>query len=222
MTLQRPIKSVLQEGTFDAAVARGWSRVQRKRAVRETARKSVLAVSCLLLAAATGWAVRPLFPATLPAPAPAPAPPPALAVEVKPAPQKLAPLDAIVEQLPRVHARTVSHQRPVPAPAPAEPVAPAAKSDVDVVGALLDSVRDAYDAGNVGRAAALLQEIADKHSEDPRAAQSLYVLGLIQLERDKDAEKAAESFTHALELSPPPDLVLTLWQALERARAAQH
>lgn len=206
MTLPRPIKSVLQEGAFDAPVSRGWSRVQRKRALRDTARKSVLAVSCLVLAASVGWALRPLFPSTLPAP------------KVQ---ATRAPLDSIVQQLPKVHARAVAVQRPLSVVAPAAAPEAAPQPEVDVVAALLESVRDAYDAGNIARASALLQEIAEKHADDPRAAQALYVLGLIQLERTKDAAGAEKSFNHALELSPPPSLVPTLWQALERAREAQ-
>ncbi|MBL8949809.1 MAG: hypothetical protein JNK82_03470 [Myxococcaceae bacterium] len=216
MTLQRPIKSVLHEGAYDAPVTRGWLRVQRKRAVRDTVRKGALAVSCLLLAASVGWAVRPLFPSTMPAPAPSVAPAPQVAA---------APLDSLMQALPRVHARTVALQRPAPAavpapPAPAPKVEPAAEP-VDVVAALLESVRLAYEAGDVSRATALLHEIGEKHADDPRAAQALYVLGLIQLDKQGDAEHAAESFTHALELSPAPELVAPLWQALERARALQ-
>jgi hypothetical protein len=212
--LPTPIKSVLQEGAPDAPVSRGWSRVQRKRAVRDTARKSVLAVSCLLLAASVGWALRPLFPATLPAQKADP-----LAAAKPARAGKPAALDSLVQQLPKVQARSVALQRPAPAPAPAAQPAVAPQPDVDVVAALLESVRDAYDAGNVARATVLLQEIGEKHEDDPRAGQALYVLGLIQLERNKDPQSAVDSFTHALELSPPPELVPTLWQALERARS---
>lgn len=207
--IPRPVKSVLEEGRWDAPVSRGWSRIQRKRRVRDTVRKSALAVSCLLLAGAVGWAVRPLFPAPVVVPVPVA--------------MKKAPLDALVQQLPKVQGRAQLVQRPVAPATPAPAAAPvkAPEPEVDVVAALLESVRDAYDAGNTARATALLSEIAEKHSEDPRAAQSLYVLGLIQLERNHDAKGATESFTHALELSPPEQLVPTLWQALERARDAQ-
>ncbi len=215
MKLERPIRSLLQEGAFDAPVSRGWLRVQKKRARRDTLRKSVLAVSCLALAASIGWAVRPLFPSTMPAQVAAPAPKAVAA----PAP---APLDSLVKELPKVHARTVAMQRPVapvaaPAPAPTEQPG---KAPVDTVAAVLESVRQAYEAGDVARASALLQEIGEKHADDPRAAQALYVLGLIQLDRLKDAPHAAESFTRALELSPAPELVAPLWQALQRARGA--
>lgn len=210
MTLPRPIKSILQEPALDQPVARGWSRVQKKRRVRDTARKSVLAVACLLLAASVGWALRPLFPSTLPAQAPV---------------AKAPPLDALVKELPRVQGRAQLVQRPAPAPPQQQPEQPqpphAVEPDpeVDVVAALLLSVRDAYDAGNMSRAAALLSEIAERHAEDPRAAQALYVLGLIQLDKSHDAKGAAKSFTHALELDPPAALVPELWRALERARA---
>jgi len=213
MTLERPIKTLLHEGSFDAPVSRGWLRVQRKRAVRDTARKSVLAASCLLLAASVGWAVRPLFPSTMPA-----APAPKAVAAAPSAPQQL---DSLVQQLPKVHARTVALQRPAPVAAAvvSAPKAEPVKPPVDVVAALLESVRQAYEAGDISRATALLQEIGEKHADDPRAAQALYVLGLIQLDRQRDAAHAAESFTHALELAPPAELVAPLWQALERARA---
>ena len=208
MILPRPIKSVLSEAASDAPVSRGWTRVQRKRRVRDTARKTVLAVSCLMLAAAVGWAVRPLLSS---------APHPRVVVVA----QAPAPLDTLVQQLPKVQGRAVAVQRPAPAPAPAPQAIDAPKARVDVVGALLESVRDAYESGNTTRAAVLLTEIAEKHEDDPRAAQALYVLGLIQLERAKDPKSAAASFTHALELQPPPELVPVLWQALERARAGE-
>lgn len=213
MILPRPVKSVLTDGPVDAAVSRGWSRVQRKRRRRDNVRKGALAVSCLLLAASVGWAVRPYFG-------------PSTAVPAKPAVVAAAPapLDALVKELPKVQGRAPAVQRPVP-PAAAAPAAQQhadiADPELDVVAALLESVRDAYDAGNTARAAALLQEIAEKHEEDPRAAQALYVLGLIQLDKTKDPKGAVESFTHALELQPPPELVPTLWEALERARVAR-
>ena len=213
MILPRPIKSVLVETPVDAPVSRGWSRVQKKRRVRDTVRKSALAVSCLLLAASVGWAVRPFFPG------PAPVTPPAPVVVAAPAPS--APLDTLVKELPKVQGRAVQVQRPVPAPSPAPQQVAIPEPEVDVVAALLESVRDAYEAGNTARASALLSEIAEKHEDDPRAAQALYVLGLIQLDRAKDAQGAADSFTHALELQPPPELVPSLWEALERARAAK-
>jgi hypothetical protein len=215
MTLPRPIKTVLESEASDAPIARGWVRVQRKRRVRDNVRKGVLAVCCLVLAGAIGWGVRPLFPSRAVVP-PAPV---VVASPARPA------LDSIVQQLPKVVARgrAASVQRPVPVvaenvgPVKAEVPVP----DVDVVSALLESVREAYDVGDTARAAALLSEIAEKHPDDPRAAQSLYVLGLIQLEKNKDAKSAVASFTQALELSPSAELVPTLWQALERARAAQ-
>ncbi len=210
MILPRPVKSVLTDGPVDAAVSRGWSYVQRKRRRRDNVRRGVLAVSCLLLAASVGWALRPyLGPPAKPAVAAAAA----------------LPLDALVKELPKVQGRAPAVQRPLPpaAVAPAAPQQPVAIPDpeLDVVGALLESVRDAYDAGNSARAAVLLQEIAEKHEEDPRAAQALYVLGLIQLDKTKDPKGAAKSFTHALELQPPPELVPVLWQALERAQGAR-
>ena len=211
MTLPRPIKSVLQEPALDQPVARGWARVQKKRRVRDTARKTVLAVACLLLAASVGWAVRPLFPSTMPA----------VAAPVVPVAAKAtsAPLDALVKELPRVQGRAQLVQRPaLPVAAPQQPHVAEPVPEVDVVAALLLSVRDAYDAGNTSRAAALLSEIAERHSADPRAAQALYVLGLIQLDKNHDANAAADSFTHALELDPPAALVPELWRALERAR----
>lgn len=212
MTLPRPIKSVLQEPSLDQPVARGWARVQKKRRRRDTARKSVLAVACLLLAASIGWALRPMFPSTMPAVAPPPVVPVAKATS--------APLDALVKELPKVQGRAQLVQRPTAPPTPPqqhEHVAPA-EAEVDVVSALLLSVRDAYDAGNFTRAAALLSEIAERHAADPRAAQALYVLGLIQLDKNHDAKAAADSFTHALELDPPSQLVPELWRSLERAR----
>jgi hypothetical protein len=214
MTLPRPVKAILREGGLDAPVSRGWSRVQRKRQVRDTARKSVLGVSCLVLAAAVGWAVRPYLSTPRPSAAA-----PLAGVEAS-AVKTAAPLDTLVDQLPKVHGRAVQVQRPVPAAPPAAPVA-APQPEVDVVGALLESVRDAYEHGDTARAAALLSEIAEKHEEDPRSAQALYVLGLIQLDKNHDAKGAAVSFNHALELDPPAELVPTLWEALERARAAK-
>ena len=57
MTLPRPIKNILQPAPEDAPVSRGWVRIQRKRRVRDTARKSVLAVCCLLLAYPLAYAM---------------------------------------------------------------------------------------------------------------------------------------------------------------------
>jgi hypothetical protein len=210
MTLPRPIKSVLQEPSLDQPVARGWSRVQKKRRVRDTARKTVLAVACLLLAASIGWALRPMFPSTMPAVA-------SPVVPVAKAPS--APLDALVKDLPKVQGRAQLVQRPAQPPAPPQqPPVAVPVPEVDVVAALLLSVRDAYDAGDTTRAAALLSEIAERHAADPRAAQALYVLGLIQLDKNHDPKAAADSFTHALELDPPAQLVPELWRSLERAR----
>jgi hypothetical protein len=208
------VKSSLEEGAFDAQVARGWPRLERKRRLRDTARKSVLAVSCLVLAGSLGWAVRPFFfgarqGAPLSTEAQKSVAPPPAAV----------PLDALMQQLPKVQGRAVQVQRPVRSSVPAGP-ADAPEPQVDVVAALLESVRDAYEHGDVARARALLSEIAEKHEDDARAAQALYVLGLIQLDRDRDPKSAAQSFTRALELDPPPELVPTLWQGLQRARGA--
>ncbi|MBK7864552.1 MAG: tetratricopeptide repeat protein [Archangiaceae bacterium] len=213
MKLSRPIKSMLEPGSTDAPISRGWSRVQKKQRTRDTVRKSALAVCCLSLAVAVGWAVRPLFPR-----------PAAPAVVVAAAPASVRPasarLDALVQQLPRVQGRPAQVQRPAPAPQAAA-TSPLPEPEVDVVAALLESVRDAYDAGNTSRAAALLSEIAEKHSDDPRAAQALYVLGLIQLDKTHEPGAAAASFTRALELGPPNELVAPLWKSLERARAAK-
>lgn len=217
MTLPRPVKDVLVETPVDAPISRGWVRIQKKRRTRDNVRKGALAVSCLLLAASVGWAVRgSSSSSSSPAAAPAPAP-----VTVAARTQ----LDSLVGQLPTVAARGRSAPlpRPVLAPAPvaAEQKVTIPEPELDVVAALLESVHDAYVAGNMPRATALLSEVAEKHPEDPRAAESLYLLGRIQLELNRKPDDAVKSFTHALELQPPADLVPTLWQALEKARAAK-
>src|SRR5207247_582215 len=108
-----PVKSVLEEGLLDAQVSRGWSRIQRKRRVRDTARKSALGVCCLVLAGAVGWAVRP----SLSGPRPLVAALPVLVPDRAPA-VTAAPLDALVQQLPKVQGRAVQAQRPSAPPAP--------------------------------------------------------------------------------------------------------
>jgi tRNA nucleotidyltransferase/poly(A) polymerase len=193
---------MLQEQSWDQAVNRGWMVIERKLRVRRWTRRAAAGGAALSLIA-SGVSV------FLNWPAPESDPEPTLAL-LAPPPK----LDNLVVDLPKVtqKARTPAMRR-----APAVVVAPAENPDIDQVGQLLLSVQDAWKANNVQRVAALLAEVAEHHPRDPRAAQSLYLLGRIQLERFKDRKAAAISLHHALELNPSEDLVPAIWAAYQRA-----
>jgi hypothetical protein len=90
-------------------------------------------------------------------------------------------------------------------------------AEPDVVGELLVSVEEAWKQKDLPRMEGLLLDVANHHEDDPRAAQALFMLGRLQLEYRHDADAAADSFHHALELDPPEELVVPLWQAYELA-----
>jgi hypothetical protein len=90
-------------------------------------------------------------------------------------------------------------------------------ASADVVGSLLESAEDAWRAGQPSRVIALLGEVREHHSNDPRASEALFFLGLVQLDALKHPRQAKVSFQRALELNPPTDLVAPLWEAYQRS-----
>lgn len=89
----------------------------------------------------------------------------------------------------------------------------------DVVEVLLASADEAWRAGDSGRAAVLLSELAAHHPDDARAGSALYVLGQLQLDVLGRPDAAVDSFERALALGVPDSLVGPLWEAHERASA---
>ncbi len=206
--LPRPVKQVLEAPPLDGAVVRTWARIQVSRRVRPPLSRGVrlaLPVGVVLLALGAGWwLAHRSAPAPAAAAAPAPLPPPAFTVSSLLAQGRAAP-------------GPVRAPRPAHPPAPAQPPAPTLPPP-DPVAALLASAAQAAEGHDAQRAVALLIELEAHHADDPRTPAALFARGRLQLEALHRPREAAHSFTRALELGPPEELVVPLWHALQGTR----
>lgn len=191
MSLPRPVRTVLRDDANDQAVVRTWVRLQK---TRQASRKVLpLAVAGLVLAGLTAvvcW--------------PEPSPAPSASVLLARGRQQTTTRAQTTRVLSTQVVADARSVRPPP----------------DVVGALLDAAAEALRTGHPERAEALLSEVARHHEGDPRAPTALIALGRIQLDALHRPADAVVSLTHALELNPPEDLVVSTWKSLEEARRA--
>ena len=215
--LPRPVREVLDEPASPASVMRVWARVQvKRRAPTPLVRPwlvGVAAVAAVVMVVVTrpratvgsvGEAV-PVTKSMVAASEPKktePVAPPVVA-EVLPPPR-------VGPWLQGRHS-LATFSRPLGAKADAVPA--------DVVGELLESAEDAWRAGQPARVVAILGEVSEHHANDPRASEALFFLGLVQLDVQKHPRLAKASFQRALELNPPTDLVVPLWEAYQRSMA---
>ena len=219
--LPRPVREVLDEPASAASVMRVWARVQvKRRAPAPMVRPWVVGVAAVA-AVAVVVLTRPRGPAVSMSDS-------ALAsnvVQAKSVSEKASSEFVVTESVtpqvppPRVgpwlqgRHSLATFSRPIGTKAGAEPA--------DVVGSLLASAEDAWRAGQPSRVVALLGEVSEHHSNDPRASEALFFLGLVELDVLKHPRLARASFQRALELNPPSDLVVPLWEAYQRSMAAE-
>lgn len=219
--LPRPVREVLDEPVSPASVMRVWARVQvKRRAPAPVARPWLVGVAAVA-AVAMVVVTRPraavnamssgeesVVPVTKSIIA---------ASETKKMETVPPPVVAEVQAPPRVgpwlqgRHSLATFSRPVGVKADAVPA--------DLVGSLLESAEDAWRAGQPSRVAAILGEVSEHHANDPRASEALFLLGLVQLDALKHPRLAKASFQRALELNPPTDLVVPLWEAYQRSMA---
>jgi hypothetical protein len=222
--LPRPVREVLDEPVSPASVMRVWARVQvKRRAPTPVARPWLVGVAAVAAVAMVVVArpraavnvmssgVESVVPVTKSIIAASEAKktesvaPPSVVAEVQ-APSRVGPWLQGRHSL-------ATFSRPVGVKADAVPA--------DLVGALLESAEDAWRAGQPSRVAAILGEVSEHHANDPRASEALFLLGLVQLDALKHPRLAKASFQRALELNPPTDLVVPLWEAYQRSMGAE-
>ncbi|MDP3233264.1 MAG: tetratricopeptide repeat protein [Myxococcales bacterium] len=215
--LPRPVREVLDEPVSPASVMRVWARVQvKRRAPTPLARPWLVGVAAVAAVA--------LVVVTRPRPA---------VGSMSSGEESVAPVTKSMV------AASETKERVAPAPVVAEVKAPPrvgpwlqgrhslatfsrplVKADgvpADLVGSLLESAEDAWRAGQPARVVAILGEVSEHHADDPRASEALFFLGLVQLDAMKHPRLAKASFQRALELNPPTDLVVPLWEAYQRS-----
>lgn len=214
--LPRPVKSVLQEAP-DAGIKRVWAGIQRKRRLRPTVRPFFLFAGAAALAAlaVVAWP-RNMTPVAPPAIAPvAQAPVTPSQEEVAASAPSLAAAFPVSSAAPSKQGRRPGTSRP---PLAFPGLSSAAQQPADAVGVLLKSADEAWQRGELEQVVTLLREISAHHGDDPRACAAVFVLGRVQLEALHDPNAALESFERAMELDPPEDLAVPLWELMERAR----
>lgn len=218
--LPRPVREVLNEPATPASVMRVWARVQVKRRAPTPVVRPWLVGVAAVAAVAMVVVMRPramdmsgseALSSTVAVKAFA-------ASETKKTePVVAAPIVAEVQAPPRVgpwlqgRHSLATFSRPLGVKADAVPA--------DLVGSLLESAEDAWRAGQPARVVAILGEVSEHHANDPRASEALFFLGLVQLDALKHPRLAKASFQRALELNPPTDLVVPLWEAYQRSMA---
>jgi hypothetical protein len=213
--LPRPVREVLDEPASQASVMRVWARVQvKRRAPTQVVRPwlvGIAAVAALAMVVVTrprasdaalagSLPTRAATETVLTTKSISKAEPPSVVADL-PAPR-------VGPWLQGRHS-LATFSRPLGGRADA--------SSADVVGSLLESAEDAWRAGQPSRVVALLGEVQEHHSNDPRASEALFFLGLVQLDALKHPRQAKASFQRALELNPPTDLVAPLWEAYQRS-----
>jgi tetratricopeptide (TPR) repeat protein len=207
--LPRPLKQVLSEAS-DASVVRTWARLQRTRRLGRPRTPLLLATAGLALVVLGGWFVRGrLDAAATTTLADARSPSPTVSAILAKGRQASASVPRSTSQ--PLHVTTASE------PEPNVPMVQRSLVPADPVGALLESASEAVRASKFTRAAALLAEVGEHHPADRRTATALYALGRLQLENLQQPNEARRSFTRALELNPPEELVVPLWDSLEEA-----
>ena len=209
MSLPRPVKNLLTQSP-DASVVRTWARLQRTRRLGRPHHPAVL-----VFAVCTAMLVSGLI-TTL------------VRQRLERAPVlEAAPIAAAEPRLPSAStvlargrlgasAKERTASQPLHVPTPEVPAA-APPPPADAVGMLLETASESVRAKRYSRAAALLSEVGDHHPEDPRASMALYALGRLQLDNLSLRAEAKHSFTRALELNPPEELVVPIWKSLEEA-----
>lgn len=216
--LPRPVREILEEPASPASVMRVWARVQvKRRAPPPLARPWLVGVAAVAAVAmvvmtrprATDVALSSSLPVAAAESTKSIAVAEAQPVVVTP-PQRVAdsPPPRVGPWLQGRHSLS-TFARPIGAKTDTVPA--------DVVGSLLESAEDAWRAGQPMRVVALLGEVSEHHSNDPRASEALFFLGLVQLDALKHPRLAKASFQRALELNPPADLVAPLWEAYQRS-----